>query len=138
MTSHRRPRSAVLGLVLLATSGALVACGGATADRDLADDPAAQVTAPPIEQWGERMTECLAGRGWDVQLEVDGGLSAYGIADPEEYDADFEACEAEHGYHLPQRPLTPTEAEQKWDELLATADCMRDLGFEVADRKSVV
>jgi hypothetical protein len=83
------------------------------------------------------MFACMRDKGWAVEIEGHGLAGpASGIPDAQRdaYKADLDACTAKLGYNtaLP----TVEEAGDYYDKLLASAECLRGLGYEVSEPPS--
>lgn len=113
---------------------AVVAAAGCTTG----DDEPTETGAGPEEMAGPAdMVECLAGKGWEeVEVKPDG---SYIAAVPAEQRSEFEAaereCIAELGLDQPWS-LNEAQAEAYFDALLEAAECVRDMGYDVAEPPS--
>jgi hypothetical protein len=97
-------------------------------------------TASDVVSADANMVQCMADKGWEVQLDNDGGWSTtVGVPDEqlEQFDADVDDCRATFGLDQPPPPLTQQEAEELYDLLTgAVADCVRNLGYTVPEPPS--
>jgi hypothetical protein len=78
------------------------------------------------------MQQCMAEKGWDVEVLPDGGI----VSDvpPEQISQRNQAmgeCAKQHGDAGPQPPPSEEEYRQAYRELLKTAECLQAEGFEV-------
>jgi hypothetical protein len=114
-------------LVLPAVAAVLVAC---------AADPAALAEPASAGDYGTNMVRCLSAKGWDVQRTADGGFDAkIPVAQTSRYNADREACKARFGYN-DELSVTPEMAGHFYDRLVAAAECLRRLGYDISDPPS--
>jgi hypothetical protein len=124
---------------LLAVSSVVLltaACSGSEPDAEAAD----AATPPPREQLAPDMEQCLTDKGWEVKagagnrLTLSGGGT--GANEIERFLADQEDCYTEYGYDVARPRITEAEAHALWDELLAAAECVEELGYHVAEPPS--
>ena len=90
-----------------------------------------------IDQAAADMVACLTDRGWDVEADpVNGGISAIEIPPSQQsaYDADYEECNTEALADLPD--FTRDVAEDFYDDLVASGECLKELGYSVPEPPS--
>lgn len=126
---HGSPPLRARGTSLIMVVTALVAaCSGSESD------PA----PPPLatDQPAEAIAACLRERGWEVTAHPDNSVSAnYPREQEERYLEDQADCSSQvQPDAVP--PMTEPQAEKYFDGLLEAADCVRDLGFQVAEPPS--
>jgi len=132
----RRPFRGVLGGVVLLTAcvaASLVLSGCAT--------PVGPATQTPLPQGqslslaGDTLYECIAEKGWPVELLWDGGVLASSETIPNEqwdlYNADADVCRAE----VDQRILAMTDDEIRavYQLELVARDCLIAQGYDVEE-----
>lgn len=122
-------RSHVGILVLI---GVTLVMGACTDNPDL---PSPEPSS--TDEYGIVMARCLNDKGWDVKPAADGGFETDTVPaeQMEQFQADIEACQGEHGYSN-DLVYTPERAERYFDASLEAAECLRDLGYEIADPPS--
>lgn len=119
----------------LGAAALLTACGGESG----LEDSGQRSSTPEYYTVGEASqltAECMRERGWDIDYVAgDAGWSFEGSQDDlERFEADSEAC----GELYPTDPrlfseLSDAEQQALYDESMAQADCIRDLGHPVPE-----
>jgi hypothetical protein len=91
---------------------------------------------PSAQDFAVTMQQCLSDEGWEVEVSWDGGIEFSLPADQtDQFMAAQQVCLERTGYDRPME-YTLEEAASLYDELLEVADCVRDLGYAVADPPS--
>ncbi|HIW62414.1 MAG TPA: hypothetical protein H9881_08160 [Candidatus Stackebrandtia excrementipullorum] len=129
MFNDERAAMRMIGVLLLSVL-LLAGCGDG-------EDTSSTPERHTEREWATDMADCLTDKGWNVTAGSDGSLSAETPTEQyEQYESDREDCSAELGYDQPLPVRTAEEAEAYFDALLEAADCVRDLGYTVADPPS--
>lgn len=119
-----------LGLAILPVVTVAAACTSAAAEPSTAETP------EPQRDYATTMVACLSAKGWHVERGSDGGFGADIPGDQlEQYHADRHACREENGYD-DEPEVTPELAGRFFDRLVAAAQCLRGLGYQVSDPPS--
>lgn len=122
-----RARGALLVLISLS---ALTGCGAGAED----DDQSKSVPVMTTEEAQQILVACLHERGWtEAEYDpADGGVFVELPAEQADlYRADREECREANPYATPE--FTLERAKTYYDGLVATAECVRGLGYEVPD-----
>lgn len=99
-------------------------------------DPAATASPEPQRDYATTMVACLSAKGWHVERGSDGGFGADIPGDQlDQYNADRHACREENGFN-DEPEITPEMAGRFFDRLVAAAQCLRGLGYQVSDPPS--
>ena len=123
-----------VSVALVAVVLGLSACG---ADGDGPTGAAfGQEASPPGDGGMAAVRDCMVDAGWDVELvEQPGGLygleGTYPDDQKEQYDRALAACQLEGGMGDGPPPMTADEADEYFDALNETAQCLEGEGFEV-------
>lgn len=116
----------------------VVAVAGCMADNGESGQTSAPEpgTGPTAMAGPTDMVDCLADKGWETEDNLDG---SYRAAVPTEQIDKFNAaereCVEELGLDQPWS-LNEAQAEAYFDALLEAAECVREMGYEVADPPS--
>jgi hypothetical protein len=115
-------------VTIVAMVGLLAACAGS------APDPA---EPGPAANPSEAIAACLQEKGWDATAHPDNSVSGeVPIEQRDQYLADEEDCLDQVQPDQPRPPMSEQQAEAYFDGLLEVADCVRGLGYEVAEPPS--
>jgi hypothetical protein len=117
----------------VAVLGVALAMVGCTATAPGTPEPPAQ----PSGDFGTNMVACLMAKGWDVRTTGDGGFAppaAIPAAQYERWLAEVDACRERFGYN--DVTVTPAMASSFYDKLVASAECLRGLGYGVSQPPS--
>lgn len=95
----------------------------------------------PVEATGGNpsvaIAACLQEKGWDVTAHPDNSVSAeIPVQQEDQYRADYDICVDQVQPDEPRPPMTEEQAETYFDALLEVADCVRGLGYQVAEPPS--
>jgi hypothetical protein len=123
-------RRLLIGLGTLVAVAATVGCS--------ATEPISNVDPSPSADQGINMARCLSAKGWAVQRDAGGGWSTISGVPAEQvnqFDSDVVDCKAEFGYDK-KLEITAKQAEGFYDKLVASAECLRGLGFEISEPPS--
>jgi len=116
-----------VALIAAVAAMALAGCSGGKSATDPQPDP--------TSDYATNMVNCLAAKGWDVQRNPDGTYSSrYPDEQSDQYDADVAACRAQFGYE--ELAVTEEQASNFYDKLVASAECLRGLGYDISDPPS--
>lgn len=88
------------------------------------------------------MQRCMAEKGWMMAIDEEGGLAIdVPVEQGEALEQADRECQEKFGYDQPPPPMTQEEAEVYYEKLLATGECVRDMGFttpELPSRQSTI
>lgn len=85
----------------------------------------------------EAIATCLREKGWDVTVHPDNSISSeYPEEQDDQFMSDYENCSDQVHPDQPRPPMTEAQAEAYFDALLDVADCVRGLGYRVAEPPS--
>lgn len=130
---RRFPELRALVAALLAI--AVVSGCGSDADRDTSEEEATVASMSKyMSEYGVLMRDCLAGKGFTVEVLPDGGISA---TVPPEQDQAYESarleCEKSTGYDTPPPAYDDKTLSYVYDKRVEAYECMIEKGFSPSE-----
>lgn len=87
----------------------------------------------PSADYATSMVSCLTPKGWDVEQVGDALQSSVPQEQQDRYQLDIATCQAQLQYG---EIVTPPTANERYDNAVASADCLRGQGYSISEAPS--